>query len=301
MTTKLKSSLGRSGKTEDIINLSDSKSVENLIAMAVARVNAATEIYTPRWMSGALSGGHDSITACYIASLAMGFRGCFHCNTGVGLKATENFVESFCETLNWHLEIFSAMENEQATGKPDPMDYFALVEKHGFPGPGQHGTMYIKLKERQIRRFVRKHKTKMRDRIMLVSGARRQESPIRSVVGRVEEHRREGALCWVNPLFDFSKLDCARIMEHAKLPRSPVVDLIHKSGECLCGCFRKDNELAETTLWFRDDPTMIRLNEAHARHKACGRHGWGERPAKKGRKGPKPGQMCSSCTQGAVK
>ncbi len=287
--------LGRSGNTENAVNLSDTHPVQTLIAMAVARVNSASDLYKPVYMSGALSGGHDSITACYIASLANGWRSMFHCNTGVGLDATEVFVGSLCLRLKWPLEVFYARGNVQASGKPDPMDYFAMVEKHGFPGPGQHGTMYIKLKERQIRRFVRAHKTKMRDRVMLVSGARRQESQRRTNEGQVEEHRREGAQVWCNPLFDFSKLDCARIMRYAELPRSPVVDLIHKSGECLCGCFRKDGELEETTLWFKDDPTIVRLNEAHARHKASGRHGWGERPMKRGCTIKKTGNMCTAC------
>lgn len=263
--------------------------------MAVARVNAISAIYKPVYMAGGLSGGHDSITACYIASLSNGFRGQFHCDTGVGLKATELFVTGLCAKMRWPLEVYRALDNTKSDGTPDPMDYFAMLEKAGFPGPGTHWMMYVKLKERQILRWVRDHKTKRKDRIMIVTGARRQESKIRSQDGRVEEHRREGALVWCNPIFDFSKLDCTRIMEYANLPRSPVVDLIHKSGECLCGAFGKDGELSETAFWFPNDPCVLRLVEADKRLKVTMGWGWGGRPPRKGSCVKTSGPMCASC------
>lgn len=220
----------------------------------------------------------------------------FHCDTGVGLEATEFFVAQTCLALGWPLKTYKATENTQANGKTDPMDYFAMLETNGFPGPGQHGTMYIKLKERQIRRFVRDEKRAGARRVLLVSGVRRQESAVRSSEDRTQWHRREGAQIWANPLLDFSKLDCSRIMQFAGLPRSPVVDLIHKSGECLCGAFAKPGELAETTLWFKDDPTIVRLNEAHHRLLTERGWGWGGRPPKKNCLVKAAGQMCSSCT-----
>lgn len=290
-------SLGRSGNTENKNNLSDSKSPEELIALAVSRVREAIDVYKPVWISGALSGGHDSLTACYIASLVPEFRSQFHCDTGVGLKATEDFVELVCLQMGWKLEVFKALTNTKADGTSDPMDYFSMLEDKGFPGPAAHWLMYIKLKERQIFRFVRSHKINRKDKVMLVCGGRRQESAVRSKMGRIVEHYKQGSLIWSNPILDFSKLDCSRIMERAKIPRSPVVDLIHKSGECLCGAFSKPGELEETALWFPDDPCIVRLKEADERLKKTKGWGWGGRPPKKNCQIKMPGQMCSSCTQ----
>ena len=35
-----------------------------------------------------------------------------------------------------------------------------------------------------------------------------------------------------------------------RLPSNPVVDLLHMSGECLCGSFARPGELAEISLWY---------------------------------------------------
>lgn len=299
MRNQTSSALGRSGKRE-AVNITDRVSAEAAIDIARLRVVSAIKDVWPVWVSAGLSGGHDSVTATYIASLASDFNSAFHIATGVGLQATEDYVSSLCKNQRWPLEVFKAVENTQGCGKSDPMDYFALVEKHGFPGPGQHRTMYIKLKERAVRRWVRAHKKKhSREVLMLVSGARRQESARRGSINgsNVTDARWDDSLpvYWVNPLWDFSKLDCTRIMEHAKLPRSPVVDFIHKSGECLCGCFGKPGELKETAMWFPSDPTVIRLLEANKRHCLTRGWGWSDRPVKKCAAIGETGPMCSSC------
>lgn len=293
----MKPVLGRSGKTDDKVNVTDSMTVEDTIRLAIARVNQVVNQYHPVWVSAGLSGGHDSITATWIASRSAHFKSALHINTGVGLQATEDFVKRLCAGPGWPLEVFSAMENVRWDGTPDPMDYFALCEEHGFPGPGQHGTQYIKLKQRQIGRFCAAHKRRFsKELVMIVSGARRQESPRRTSKEQsdVSLFRRDESysVLWCNPLFDFSKLDCSRIMKHAGLPRSPVVDLIHKSGECLCGAFGSQAELKETAFWFPKDPTILRIQEMEPRLRCKFGWGWGERPD---RKAAKTGPMCSSC------
>jgi len=196
--------------------------------------------------------------------------------------------------LRWPLEVFKAMENERHTGEKDPQDYFQMIEERGFPGPGMHWKMYQRLKQRQIERFCRAHKKyKSRQVVMIVSGRRKQESARRGqkVLG---PHEREGRVIWSNPLWDFSKLDCARIMEFVGLKRSPVVDLIHKSGECLCGAFGSQNELKETAMWFREDPTIKRIAACEERLRCKFGWGWGEGPGHDEEQ-PETGAMCSSC------
>jgi len=48
------------------------------------------------------------------------------------------------------------------------------VRENGFPGAHGHRFMYSKLKERQVRRIVREHKSD--GPVMLISGARQEES-----------------------------------------------------------------------------------------------------------------------------
>ncbi len=286
--------------TENKIHLTDRHGVEGLIAIAVERIAEATRIYRPVYMAGALSGGGDSIAACKVASLAPNFGSMFHCDTGVGLEATERYVEQVCKDQGWPLEVFKAAENCRHNGQADPQNYFQIVKENGFPGPAMHFKMYARLKQRQIEAWCRKHKKfRSREKVMLVSGRRMQESKRR-------ERTTEGAnnidpsckrLVWCNPLWDASKLDCQRIREFAGIEKSQVVHLIHMSGECLCGAFGHPNELAELKLWFPDDPTVKRLLSADAEEKAAGRWGWGAGGPPKQRNCPvkKSGAMCSSC------
>lgn len=289
-------SVGRSGRTENVFNWTDNLPLPVAITMAIGRVNDAVTKFRPVWVSSGLSGGHDSVTAAYIASQAQRFDSAFHINTGVGLEATEKYIEEICRKQGWPLEVFKAMENHRANGKADPQDYFAMIEERGFPGPAMHWKMYQRLKQRQIERFCRANKKwHSREVVMIVSGRRKQESVRRGqkVVGPWE---REGRVIWANPLWDFSKLDCSRIMRFVGLPRSPVVDLIHKSGECLCGAFGSQSELKETAMWFRDDPTIRRILGCQERIRAKFGHGWGqEPPCKNSREQRKIGPMCSNC------
>lgn len=281
--------------TENKTHLTDSMGVEGLVALAWDRVCEAQRKYKPVYMSGALSGGGDSIAACIVASVSPGFQSMFHINTGVGLQATEDYVAMVCKARGWELEVFHALENTRANGTPDAKDYFTLISRHGFPGPSQHFKMYSNLKERQIRRWRKAHKKyRSRQTVMLISGARRQESKKRKDVPLME---RRDSIAWVNPLFDASKLDCTRIREHYGIPKSPVVDLIHMSGECLCGAFGSEEEMRELKLWFKDDPTVQRLAAFDSSERAAGRWGWGcgGPPNKRNCPVKKSGPMCSAC------
>ena len=282
-------------KTENSVHITDREGVKMAIEIAAGRVNRAMREYRPVWMSGGLSGGNDSLAATAIASMAFDFDSAFHIDTGVGLRATEAFVAEVCAKFNWPLEVFAALENTRADGTPDPQDYFKMVEEHGFPGPAHHFKMYQRLKQRQIERWCRTHKKwRSREVLMLVSGRRSQESARRgrTVVGDVE---RDGRVIWSNPLHDFSKLDCRRILEFYGIPESPVYKFIHKSGECLCGAFGSPEELRETALFFPDDPTVKRLVEMDRKQRETRGWGWGQRPVNGTCKIKGAGPMCAKC------
>lgn len=287
-------------QSTESVHLTDTMSVDDVVKLGVRRINEVVAAHNVSFVGCGFSGGNDSAAAAALAVRSDRFGAMLHIATGVGIGATEKHVRDTCKAMNWPLEIYYALENVKRDGTPDPMDYFALVEEFGFPGPSQHRTMYIKLKQRQLGRFCRDHKRfRSHQLVVVVSGARRQESARRgSIQGsdvRLTRRDESYSVLWINPLFDASKLDCARIMEHCGVPKSPVHALIHKSGECLCGCYAKPDELKETAFWFKDDPTVKRIIELDAKCRADGKPGWGG-PRRKSKGGPREiGPMCSSC------
>ena len=88
----------------------------NEAASAVAVIETAVAQYKPAWVFALFSGGHDSLTASYIASLASKFDGCVHINTGTGIKATRQFVIDTCAERGWQLREYKATENTKADG-----------------------------------------------------------------------------------------------------------------------------------------------------------------------------------------
>lgn len=220
----------------------------DLILKAINRTRSWIEQFDPIAVVGLLSGGHDSMTANLIAHES-GANLSLHVNTGIGVEQTRDYVRESCASRNWRLEEYKATENTYADGTPDPQVYEDIIREYGFPGQGQHGTMYVKLKERQLKRFERDISATSKRPVVYLSGARLDESERRMGTVNVKP-TVNGRTIWMNPIFDFSKSDCSKCMNHFGIPRNEVVDLIHKSGECLCGAFAEPGELAELKVWF---------------------------------------------------
>lgn len=203
----------------------------------------------PSAMFGMLSGGHDSLCATHVASKHPAFRGAVHINTGIGIEATREFVREVCRDQGWPL----------IEMHPDARTYHELVLEKGFPyGPKSHNTMYYWLKQRQIRRLVRETKTHRYDRIGLITGIRVAESVRRMGQGISIPERREGSQLWLNPILYWTERDKNFYMENEGLPRNPVVDLLHKSSECLCGAYaNRKEEWTDIKGWFPEDARVI--------------------------------------------
>lgn len=250
------------------------------IARSLNLLDEAIAKYKPARILGLFSGGHDSLTAVHVAARHPLFSYAVHINTGIGVPETREFVRKTAREQNWHLREYKAIDCGQ--------DYAQIVKQYGFPGPGQHTTMYIRLKERPLRVAIREAKAlyPLRTNVLLISGVRFQESERR--MGYQEPVTKDGSKIWVNIINDWSKADCNRYIQNNKIPRSPVVDRIHKSGECLCGAFAKPGEFAELEFWYPEYVAHIR-----AMPSAKGRcWGWG---ATHGRATKAPGPMCHGC------
>jgi len=262
--------------------------LELKVKIALSRITAAIEATKPIAVFGLFSGGHDSVTATTIASLHPSFTCAVHINTGIGIRRTRQYVLETAILKGWRLKEYKAVDNVNSKGQPDPQIYRTLVLNHGFPGPNSHRYMYHRLKERALAMLEREYKASARKpnrnaigspprRVMYISGCRSDESDRR--MGTTKEVTISGRRIWVSPIHDWSKSDCHALMEAYSVPRNPIVDLIHKSGECLCGAFAHKGELEELKLWPETRPAYDHIIALQAEVLAAGfPWGWEDAP-----------------------
>jgi 3'-phosphoadenosine 5'-phosphosulfate sulfotransferase (PAPS reductase)/FAD synthetase len=236
------------------------------------------------------SGGDDSTVMLHLVANALPTAMAVHIDTGWGLAETREFVKRTAAEFLVPLRILQT----------DPAWYEADVRKNGFPQPMTHSVMYHNLKRERLRDLKREVKIDRLDRVALYTGERAYESQRRMGYGGTTA-RAEGSLIWVNPIHFFD----ARLMNEYRtrfdLPRNPVSDLIHRSGECLCMAMMRPEEWDEIQFWKPDDPTVKRLLALQAtleredivpphKRRPC----WQKIDPKAGIEAPGP--LCSSCT-----
>ncbi len=271
-----------------------SRSEDELLASALAVIDAAFEAGA-KSMLPLFSGGHDSLSACFVASQHPRFPGeVHHIDTGIGARATRHFVETVCAEYGWKLNIWQSN-----------FSYERYVRTLGFPGPGSHQWVYNHLKDRCVSKMG-----KGLGRVMLLTGCRRQESARR--MGSVEPikigdtSKKTGKVTrtnriWTAPCFDWSNDEQRRFMDAFALPRNPVKQSpLKMSGECFCGAFARPGELDMIREFAPDVAAEIDRLTAIAQE--CDNHAlWGTRPD--GRKGwvtAETGPLCSSCDARAL-
>lgn len=221
-----------------------------------AATEAATEVLDDAPTRGdvlALSSfGHDSLTAAHLARQSrLGLNGVVHVNTGIGIPETRQFGKRRVAELG--LDYYEVGAPDPAAGYVSEYrqlyrEYESLVLEHGFPGPAIHGIMYINLKHEPLKAWLDAHYP---DReVTLVSGVRRHESDRR--MENVDETGRQDYLGapTISPLVEFTGLDVTRYRSALGLPRNPVVDLLHMSGECLCGAYAARGERRTIRRYF---------------------------------------------------
>lgn len=231
------------------------------------------------------SGGNDSTVLAHLVRRDVDYAA--HINTGIGIEETRQFVRDTCAA--WDLPLIE--EHGES--------YRDLVIAHGFPGPAHHFKMYQRLKERGLRK-VRKRLVKhpYRERVLFIAGRRRDESERRKAV---PEHERTGSIVWASPLANWTDQDMALYRKYVpNVPRNPVSDHLHMSGECLCGAFAKPNELEEIRFFYPNVAAEIEALQDEVREaghpEERARWGWGAYRARKAKKQAKAGPLCTSCT-----
>jgi hypothetical protein len=183
---------------------------------------------------GSLAGTHwamSNVPGCRVA----------HIDTGIGIPQSREFVQETCKREGWDLTVIRAKED---CGQ----DYDQIVLERGFPGPPSHRFMYIQLKERAIEELVRRNKVyRSSQKVMLLTGITHDDSVRRSGYGNDVIKLNKSQL-WVNHMYYMGKTWMHHYVHDAGIPRSPVSEIFGMSGECCCGAYAEEGELAAIRL-----------------------------------------------------
>lgn len=186
-----------------------------------------------RWVL--FSGGHDSLVATHLA-MSMGLADAvLHVDTRTGIPENQDFVREFCDEHDYPLRVVRSPITlyEFATGFEDHGPW-------GFPGPAMHNVAYRWLKERPLRKVAKESDGKP----IFQTGVRKHETDrrFRNVKGQVVTDRFE----FRAPIAAYTKTDVEDYIDRHNLARNPVVEPIHRSGECFCGAYAaRDEELID--------------------------------------------------------
>ena len=256
--------------------------------MDTQKIDSATETiakaiaeHDPIKVYALVSGGNDSTVTAHLAK-EFGPRvdAIVHINTGIGVEQTREYTRTFSKWLNLPL-----------IEKRGPREYEDLVMEYGFPGPAAHKYMYSWLKERPLREVRRDAQEGQRRRVMFITGVRKSESQRR--MGHVAAVQRDGNTVWVAPIRDFTHKDIWDYRDEYKLQRNEVVEVLHMSGECLCGAFSKPKELEWLSNFYPDVAERILRLERRAHDAGIKSSHWGPQSSKEIRESPGP--LCSGC------
>ena len=251
------------------------------IESAVQSIADSIAEYNPVKVYALVSGGNDSTVTAHLAKeFGPRLDGLVHINTGIGVEETRQFVRTFAKWLQMPL-----------IEKSPPVTYEELVLKYGFPGPAAHRYMYIWLKERPLREVRREAQDGQKRRVLFITGVRTSESQRR--MGYVQRIQRDGNTVWVAPIRDFDHRDIWDYRDRFSLPSNEVVEILHMSGECLCGAFAKPGELDWLALFYPKVAQRIRQLEKKAHSAGIKSCHWGPQSSKEIREAPGP--LCAGC------
>lgn len=230
-------------------------------------IEQAMSDYKPYAIVMMFSGGNDSLTAYHVArALDVPLTHFLHGVTGTGIPETTQFARQVGEQSG-------LCYIEANAGKL----YEEHVWRKGFFGRGlqAHTYAYHQLKHKHFRKAIsREIRQGQRGRnALLINGIRWQESQKRvRLQGQpitVDDTNRN---IWVNIIHDWSVMDCTQFL--ADHQRNPVTELLHRSGECMCGTMQSQEQRKEAAFWFPHWGQW--LDELEQAVKAKWGWGWGE-------------------------
>jgi 3'-phosphoadenosine 5'-phosphosulfate sulfotransferase (PAPS reductase)/FAD synthetase len=224
--------------------LETSTSLDDKLEASREIIGRAIATYSPYAIVLMFSGGDDSLTAYHVSKfLGVPVTHLMHGITNTGIAETTDFARQVGDQ--------SGLSYIEANAGNAYADY---VLRKGFfgVGDGAHEIAYHILKHKRFRTALSqniRHKKPGRN-ILLINGARKQESGNRkrSMLNPIKEDSSNPCNIWVNLINDWTKLDCLNFLDGQK--RNPVTEILHRSGECLCGTMQSLETRREVSYWF---------------------------------------------------
>lgn len=200
------------------------------ISEALDILTRADQHWKSSWIFFLYSGGYDSLCSTSIGVAWARDIGIEHkvkvisLDTGVAADGWRDYVTRVARREHWNHEIWD---------NPDPEFYFKNVLEFGTPYTRQMHwqIMYRNLKERTLDAVRRAHKTSQRDRCLLISGMRRDESPQRA---NTPEMLADGAALWVSPVVYWRDTDIYEHRVSHSFEPNPFYETVGGSGDCCC-------------------------------------------------------------------
>lgn len=255
--------------------------VERLVEGSLARLEAAklfaeTDVTRGSRRVAAVvtmfSGGNDSTVLAHLFREHVTHVGM--ANTGIGIEQTREYVRACA--AQWNLPVVEKCPPEgstyrdlvlgQCVAKTGP-NAGTRVYPGGFPGPGAHGMMFQRLKERAFEQIKNELVADpYRERVIFLAGRRATESERRNRLAFRAPIERRKSIVWCAPLITWTTLDLNTYrLTRPGVPVNEVSNLVHMSGECLCGCFAEENELGMLGDWYPGTREEIEKLEAEVR------------------------------------
>ena len=217
-----------------------------------------------------LSGGNDSATLAHWLAWHGYIDNLLFLDTGIGIAETRRFVHQFAKYLDLPLEEWHA--------PPGACETMIVTLSGGFPGPAMHGLAYQRLKERPLNDYIAycKRDQHWRSKVLLFSGIRRTKSAKRMLIAE-KPIDADGGKLWVAPFLDWTMADLGVWREEHDIPHNEVADLLHLSGDCLCGANAGEGELEFLQRFLPDSFRKIHNLQQLAERLGIERSRWGER------------------------
>lgn len=262
---------------------------QSIIQRAIANLN-------PYAILVMVSGGSDSLTAYTVArELGVSISGIAHVVTGTGIPETTDWVRQWAAKQPY--PYYEANAGDA---------YERYVLRKGFLGRGEraHAYAYHILKAEYFRKLISKNfrQRKRGRRILLINGARSSESENRMFKLDNQDIQQEGRNqnYWANLIRHWDKNTCYQYLGEKGVQINTVSQVLHRSGECMCGPTQSPEERKEASFWYPQWGAWLDDLERQVKRKY--HWGWGENIPKgfaqeKAGQMPLPGfrPMCSSC------
>lgn len=272
----------------------------NRASEALDILDRAYKHWRPNWIFLLYSGGYDSVCSTHIGNawakaVLHGRVKVISADTGVAADGWREYVTRVANREGWTHEIWD---------NPNPEFYYDNTREFGFPyTKPMHGTViYRNLKERTFDAVRRAHKVSARDRCMLVTGMRRDESVDRA---NTPEWVEDGAALWVSPLVNWTKRDIYEYRVVHNFEPNPFYETVGGSGDCECNW----GQFTDIDTLERYSPKLAaKIRPLHEYCRATFGYGYGERGDNDDLLAERAGQMtlpgiesivnlCASCSR----